>query len=94
MEFEQCQNLQKFQWKLNQIIPAIDGNIAVLKTCEEHWLEYRAGPRIQASVADVRGLIKQLEFHKESLQKFADQAQRSTELVTPILLTLLESPYL
>lgn len=94
VEFEQCQNLQKFQWKLNQITPAIDGNIAVLKTCEERWLEYRTRPRIQSSIAEVRGLVKQLEFHKESIQKFADQAQRSTELVTPILLTLLESPHL
>lgn len=85
VEFEQCQNLQKFQWKLNQITPAIDGNIAVLKTCEERWLEYRTRPRIQSSIAEVRGLVKQLEFHKESIQKFADQAQRSTELLHRIL---------
>ena len=83
MEFEQCQNLQKFRWKLTQILPAIDGNIAVLKTCEERWLENRNGPRIQASIADVRGFVKQLEFHKESIQKLADQAQRSTEMVIP-----------
>ncbi|MCJ1422214.1 hypothetical protein MMC29_000093 [Sticta canariensis] len=85
VEFIHCQNLQKFQWKLTQILPAIDGNIAVLKTCQERWLENRNGPRIQASIADVRGFVKELEFHKESIQKLADQAQRSTEMLNKIL---------
>ncbi|KAM0806075.1 hypothetical protein BDR22DRAFT_958543 [Usnea florida] len=85
VEFEQCQNLQKFQWKLSQILPAIEGNIAALRTCEERWLEKRNGPRIRASIVDVRGFIKQLEFHKESIQKLAAQAQRSAELLHKIL---------
>lgn len=32
-------------------------------------------------MVDVRGFVKQLEFHKESVQKLAAQAQRSAELV-------------
>ncbi|MCJ1450466.1 hypothetical protein MMC28_000797 [Mycoblastus sanguinarius] len=85
VEFEQCQSMQKFQWKLAQILPAIDGNIAVLKTCEERWLENLTGPRTQASISEVRGFVKQLEFHKESIRKLADQAQRSAELLHKIL---------
>ena len=84
MEFEGCQNLQKFQWKLAQLLPAIDGNIAVMRMCEEVWNEKPRGAGVQAAIFDVRGFIRQLEFHKESVRKLAEQAQRSTELVNPI----------
>ena len=37
--------------------------------------------KVKASMMDVRGFIKQLEFQKENLGKLGDQAQRSAELV-------------
>ena len=64
-----------------QIVSAIDGNIAVLKTCEDRWQENCNGLKAQASMMDVRSFIKQLEFQKENLRKLGDQAQRSAELV-------------
>ena len=35
-------------------------------------------------MVDIRGFVKQLEFHKESVQNLAAQAQRSAELVNPV----------
>lgn len=86
MTFEECQDLQRFQWKLAQIIPAIDGNLVVLRTCEDRWQENRDGTKVKASVTDVRGFIKLLEFQKESIRKLGDQAQKSADLV--LLLSL------
>ena len=84
MHFEECQNLQRFQWKLAQIIPAIDGNIAVLKTCEDRWLASCDRTKVQASITNVQTFLKSLIFQKESIRRLGDQAQRSAELVNSI----------
>ena len=68
-------------WKIAQIIPAIDGNITVLKTCEDRWQENSNSRKWQASLMDVRSFIKLLEFQKENIRRLGDQAQRSAELV-------------
>ena len=73
-------------------MPAIDGNIAVLKICEDRWRKNCNSMRGKASIMDVRSFIKKLEFQKESIQRLAEQAQRSTDLVNAnISLTRLAS---
>lgn len=84
VEFDGCQRLQRFQWKLAQLLPAIEGNIAVIRTFEEQWSEKARSASVQASLAQARGLVKQHDFHRESVRKLAEQAQCCSEFVSPI----------
>ena len=79
--FEDCQKLQKFQWKLSQTVPALDGNIAALKLCSARWSDLGDSDSVHAFPVEAQGLISQLEFHSESLRKMAEQSNRSADLV-------------
>ncbi len=52
--------------------------------CEERWQEISNRLRVQATLIEVRGIIMELDFHKEVMQKLAEQACRSADLVNPI----------
>ena len=84
MNFEECQNLQKLQWKLAQASPALEGNLCVLKTCQERWQTMSERPKVQATLVEVRGIIMQLEFYKEVLRKLEEQASRTADLVSDL----------
>ncbi len=81
VRFEDCQRLQRFQWKLAQILPALEGNICALTTCEERWQSLPNHLGVQPTLIEIRGIIMQLEFHKAAIRKLAEQASRSTDLV-------------
>lgn len=85
VKFEECQNLQKLQWKLAQASPVLEGNLCVLRTCQERWQTMADRPKVQATLVKIRGIIMQLEFHKEVLRKLEEQASRSAHLVSDLL---------
>ena len=86
MTFEDCQKLQRFHWKLAQASPALEGNICVLRTCEERWQGIAGSPRVQATLLEIRSITMQLEFHREVIRKLGEQARQAASLVGHVLL--------
>ena len=78
---EECQNLQRFHWKIAKILPAVNGNIAVLKAFKQCWEEGFDRLKVQPSLTDIGDRLEQLEFQKESIRSLGDQARRSTDMV-------------
>ncbi|KAL8791326.1 MAG: hypothetical protein Q9195_005945 [Heterodermia aff. obscurata] len=83
--FQDCQKLQRFQWKLVQASPALEGNLCVLRTCEERWQMLPGCLRVQATLLEIRGITMQLEFHKEVMRKLSEQARQAANLLHKIL---------